>query len=542
MNKIKKIAVLLSAIFLATSAACSGKNTVSDEKTIKVLYSGFVNGSVPGDHENNPYKKYIDETYDVDYQLSLTADMSNEILKRYSSSRGDKPDVIMFSDYTDLQALYNQGFFVEDYTPYLDYMPNIRDFYKETKAISSIYQDGKLSCIAYPCGGWDWEYRIRRDWVKEWNEYRNTPGYGNPKTADDLLEMARWVKTAKGNNYYMFTSAGSQEGLGYIKQLLYMFTEYEDFYVDASGNINHPILDGSYKKFLDYLKIIVEEKHIDPDWYIQSWGNHKTKLQGGYIGMDWYTPVIAIEYMEGGNGSEAERSNIWTTLHMPTDTEGVARQGFAYSHIGYKFAVSKTAAKSEEKMKKICRIINDMIYQPDQTLAESMHYKLRWGLDIDNYTIGSTEKENELEKILDSNGTETGFYAYYVKVNSRDHKKSSNGSLWDYGVPIQNADDKVIEYGQSKTYGQSAFDYIAMFNETDKYYESQTKPNYSDMISLTPKVVTNINAVIEEFAINYVRGTATRTYSEFVEYWKKSGAEALMTMAEAQLKQLGYIQ
>ena len=63
----KKIISFLVAFVMLLSmagclAGCNSGGTVSDERTIKVLYSGWVNGSVPTDYTNNPYKKVIDET------------------------------------------------------------------------------------------------------------------------------------------------------------------------------------------------------------------------------------------------------------------------------------------------------------------------------------------------------------------------------------------------------------------------------------------------------------------------------------------------
>ena len=87
----KRIFSLLIAcvLMLGLLSGCGGTQVENDSNTIKVLYEGWVNGAVPTDWESNPYKKVIDETYDVDWQLSLTSDIDNEILKRFSSTRGD---------------------------------------------------------------------------------------------------------------------------------------------------------------------------------------------------------------------------------------------------------------------------------------------------------------------------------------------------------------------------------------------------------------------------------------------------------------------
>lgn len=538
----KKISAFLLAVVLVLCcvAGCGKQSNTSDEKTIKVLYEGWVNGAVPLDYESNPYKKLIDETYGVDWQLSLTSDMNNEILKRFSSSHGDKPDVIIFTDVNKLKSLYNQGFLVEDYTPYLDAMPNISGFYTENRdQIGSIYtDDGKLMCVMYPRDTFAFNFRIRSDWVQEWNTAKGT--VGNPKTTDDLLDMARWVKQTKGSDYYLFTSAGENTDLGQIKNLIYMFSEHDSWYVTDDGQLSHPILDGSHKEFLDFMKTVVSEGLIDPDWYTQSWGNHKTNLFNGKIGIDWHSPAIALEYAEGT--TQAQKSGIWTNLEMPTNDENVVRQGMNFSRIGgYKIVINKNC--SEEKIRKILTIFNDMMWRETNDIENSLYYQLRWGLNIDGYTIGRTDKENELEKVLDAEGNDTGFYAYYTQVNKDAHAKSKYGSLWDYGVPITSPEDRVIEHGQLQSYNESAYDYIKLFYDTRNYYDRQTTLNYQDMIrSSDPKLVNNVEAMVNEFEINYIQEKNSMSYDEFVQKWLSSGAKQMQSSAEQQLRELGYIQ
>lgn len=534
------LAFAMSLISVFGIAGCS-KTPEKTEKTIYVLYEGFVNGSVPDSYDDNPYKKLIDETFDVDYRLSVTSDLNTEIMKRYSSSNAIKPDIVVFSDYNQMRTLYDQGWYIDDYTPYLEYMPNIKPFFdseESRKSVASIYDGDNLTCIMYPNDGSDWMYRIRRDWVAEWNAAKGTEG--NPETVDELLDMARWVKRSKGEGYYLFTSAGGLKSLGYIANFQAMFSEYTDWYVDASGQINHPILDGTHKQYLDFLKTVIEEELIDPSWYTQDWGAHKTNLYSGKIGIDYYAPVLAVEYMEGSGANETTGAGIWTSLEMPTSEPGVRRQGNNYSRIGYVFAINKDNESSPERMEKICSIINDMMWQETDDITSSLYYQLRWGIGIDNYTLDAVDKENELEKIVDADGQDTGYYAFYASVNRDDHKRSSFGSLWDYGKPIQWS-DKVIEYGKVSSYGQSAYDFIAMQEETQAYYAKQTKPKFLDMLSLPSKVVTRVESTIDEFEINYIKGTSAYTYEEFVQRWLTSGASSLKEVAEQQLRALGYI-
>lgn len=550
MKSVKRLAVIFAAVLLTLSmalgiAACGGGGGTGGTKegnVITVLYEGFVNGAVPTDHENNPYKKVIDEKYGVDYQLSVTSDLNTEIMKRYSSSNAVKPDIVVFGDYNQLRTLYDQGWYIDDYTPYLEYMPKLKTFFDEEenrRAVASIYEGDALTCLMYPNEGADWQFRIRKDWVAQWNEAKGTSG--NPKTVDELLDMARWVKQSKGEGYYLFTSAGGLKSLGYIAEFMYMFTEHSSWYVDDTGKINHPYLDGSHEKYLNFLRTIVSEGLIDPSWYTQDWAAHKTNLYAGKIGIDYYTPVLAVEYMEGNGGQEAGNSGIWTSLSMPT-ADGLVRKGHPeYSRIGFKFAIGKENEGNPERMEKICRIINDMMYEETDDIESSLYYQLRWGITIDNYTLTATDKENEFERVLDEEGNDTGYYAFYTTVNREGHKRTNYGSLWDYGKPIQWG-DHVIEYGKSASYGQSAYDFIEMFEQSQAYYGQQTLVNYADVVSLPSRIVTRTQSTVDEFEINYIKGTTRDTYADFVSKWLQSGASSLQTTAEQQLRTLGYIQ
>lgn len=530
---VKLIAFLTCALMAFGFVACGSEpNVGGDDRTINILYEGWINGAVPSDYENNPYKKFIDETFDVDYRLSLTSDFKSEIAKRYSSPKSEKPDVVVFRDYLTFKSLYNQGWYIEDYTPWLDYIPNLKDYYtKNRNSIASLWEGDNLTCLAPLNPNTYWSWKIRKDWVKDYGKM--------PATADELLDMARWVKREYGDDYYLFTSAGENENLGYLGYLQYMFGEYNDWYVDENGNVNHPVLDGSKKQLLDYIKIIEEEGLVDPNWYTQSWGNHKTKLYNGHIGMDWYPAVIAQEYLSGNGNDESKASGIWQFMPMPTSEPGIVRQGVTKSNFTNFIAINKDVEKNESKMKKILKIINDMMFQPTDDIENSVYYKVRWGLGIDGYTLGDGP-ENEFTEVKDEDGNGTGFYAYFVRKNPNDHKKTSYGSLWDYGTIWENLGDKVIEYANVSAYGQSAFDFIQMYNDTQAYYAKQTKPNYMEAINLNSQLVAITTLISNEFEINYIKGRET-DYEAYKAEWLEAGGSTLKQSVEAQLRALGVI-
>jgi putative aldouronate transport system substrate-binding protein len=538
----KLIALLVTVIMSASLAACGigggiidnngDDNGGGDDRTINILYEGWINGSVPSDYENNPYKKLIDETFDVDYKLSLTSDFKAEIGKRYSTNNSAKPDVIIFRDYMQLKSLYNQGWYVQDYTPWLEYVPNLKEYYQTNRTkIASLWEGDNLTCLSQVHPNTYWSWKIRKDWVEDYGRM--------PQTADDLLDMARWVKTAYGSDYYLFTAAGENKNLGYLGYLQYMFGEYNDWYVDAGGNVNHPILDGTRKQMLDYVKIIEQENLADPNWYTQSWGNHKTKIYNGHVGMAWYPAVIAQEYLSGNGNDESKASGIWQFMPMPTSQAGVVRQGATKNNFSTFIAINADVEKNETKMKKILKIINDTMFTPTNDIENSLYYQLRWGLNIDGYTLGDGP-ENEFTEVKDANGDGTGFYAYFVKKNASSHKKTAYGSLWDYGTILENLGDKVIEYVNSSSYGQSALDFIEMYNDTQAYYAKQTKTNYTEAVSLNSRIVSTTTMISNEFEINYIKGRET-DFDAYKNEWLNAGGSTLKQSVEAQLRALGVI-
>ena len=60
--------------------------------------------------------------------------------------------------------------------------------------------------------------------------------------------------------------------------------------------------------------------------------------------------------------------------------------------------------------------------------------------------------------------------------------------------------------------------------------------------SSDPKLVNNVEAMVNEFEINYIQEKNSMSYDEFVQKWLSSGAKQMQSSAEQQLRELGYIQ
>lgn len=529
-----KKAVYLTLIFILTIclSACGGKTQTVNGQTdlnIELIATGWNNMAIPSDYNLNPYKKYIDEKYDCNFTLTVTPDLKTELSKRYSTNKGKKPDVVVFYDeqFNIMKQLYNQGWFVEDYTPYLEQIPNIKGCVSEgTNAYYKLTENGNLIALTIPADAHTWAFRIRKDWVEKYS-----PTGKNPVTVDELLEMGRNIKKdPQMEGKYLFTAAGDNLGVGYLGNFIYMFSNHAGWYVEDNKATND-ILSGAHKKWLDFIRTIYQEGLLDPDFYTQSWAQKRGKLATEKVGLDWYCAEIDEEIC-WSNKDNLDFSGKWTTLYMPTDTVGVERPAGQFESLDRLFVISKDAAKDETKMNKILKFLNDIVYPSDT------YYKLRWGIDIDGYEIGTGKN---VQPVLDEKGEETGFYAYFDRLKS-GAAKHTNGGLWDYGCFLSNRSDKYIEYLTASTYEKTAYEFIKLYNDAINYNDTKCSKNYSEVLNLNVRITNNLSDLTSEYEIAYIRGSEPYPYEQFVENWKSMGGNTLLESVEQQFRRANYIQ
>lgn len=536
MKQLKKVLVaglalmLLISVFAGCGRQGGSVGETATDNIVEVIYNGWNNLPIANSYENNPYKEYIDETYGFDYRVSLTSNFNDEVSKRFASTRTRLPDIVVFdvADYAAMKSLYNQGFFIEDYTPYLDSMPQVKELFEtNTAAKAKLTENGNIIALTRPGNDPVWMHRIRKDWVEK---------YANgkiPETVDELLAMAANVKADSTTEYprYLFTAAGNREDIGDLHRYQFMFGDYDTWYVE-DGQVSHPILDGSHEKFLDFCRTIYENDYIDPNFLLQDWTQKKTYLYNDHIGIDYYTPAIATETVFYNEDDESY-ANIWTSMPMPTDTPGVERGAATQESFQQLFVINKDIVHNEEKFQSVLKFLNDMLYPEDESQRnDSLYMKIRWGVDIDNYEIG---EDKEMEPVL-RDGEDTGFITYYYQMNADNHTRPTNGSTWDYGVIMATTDDKVIEYLGATQYGQSAYDYIDLFNDALEYNTEHANVNYGEMVNLSSTIEGRLTDLLNEFETTYILGTNTMSYEEFKQQWLQYGGQTALEAVTAQFE------
>lgn len=544
MKKIMKICTfaLAAATLCCTFAGCGGgggngsAGPTATDNIIEFVYDGWSNLPIANSYDNNPYKKYVDETYGFDFRVSLTPDFDNEVTKRFSSTKTRQPDVVMYDiwNYTAMKSLYNQGFFIEDYTPYLNSLPRYKSLFESNVAAKAkLTENGNLIALTRPADQPVWMHKIRKDWVDKY------AGGKIPATVDELLEMAKEVKAAStiDSEKYLFTAAGNNKNIGDLKRFQFMFGDYEDWYVTKDKQVSHPILDGTHEKFLNFCRTIWQEGYLYPNFYNQDWQQKKTALFHDGVGIDYYTPAIATEHILYNNNDETQ-TDIWINMPMPTDTAGVTRNAPTKATFQKLFVINKDVVKNETKFASLLKFLNDMLYPEDETARDDSTYmKMRWGVGIDNYTIGEGK---EMEPVM-RDGKDTGFVTYYYQKNQKDHARPVNTATWDYGVLMSTTDDKVIEYSSATKYGNSAYNYIDLFNGALEYHKTHSNFNYGEMLNISSKIEGRLTDLVNEFEITYIMGTTKTTYAEFKSQWLQYGGETAQKAAQSQFAAAGLL-
>lgn len=384
----KKIITLLLALTLVFGlAGCGeregGSGTGTDTQKINILFSGWVNTPTTAD---DPYRAYIAENYGLNVQLNANSDFENAAIMAFNSTE-NRPDIISFPSYTSYRKFFKQGVLLDDWTPYLQYMPNFsKSLNAQSQAASkAVFTDGeKLTALWTPADPPTWSLKLREDWLDMYRKDKAKEETWAPTTPDDLLDFARWIDAQKKagvkefEDAYAFSTAGGGNSLGVLGTWMpLMFGSVTvapyGFYVDKNGEVQFGTTDGSYKEFLDYFKIIVEEQLIEPAWFTQQYAERK-RTYAGKIGIEWMPGEITkntqaefndkkITYAQRGmtppegksENDVIDATDLWKTYALPK------KQGTENERAGYMpgtglagkvITVSKATAQSKSKMEK----------------------------------------------------------------------------------------------------------------------------------------------------------------------------------------------
>ena len=573
MNKKVAKSILSTALLLTMTCAsvgCGGSggtNTGDGTKyNVSLLMQGWTNTPTT---DSDPYMKWISDNYNLNVTLNATTDFTNSVMIGFSST--NKPNIVSFPTFTSFQSLRNQGVLLTDWTPYLDLMPNFKKMlYSDSQAFTKQVltdSDGNLNAIWTPAETPTWSLKIREDWAEEYRAL--TADYdqnGNvttvasdvyvpagatvtdggewmPETPEDLLYFARYIKVFKNKgldkaDYFGFTTAGGGTSLGTLETWMPLMwgrvpVAPYGFYVNSDNEIAFSTTDGTYELYLDYLKQIVSEELIDPNWFSQSFSNDK-RTTYGKIGIQWYPGSITsstdIDANAGKSDSEkVDTTDWWETYPLPVSEDSdnefagyMAGEGLA----GNIITVSKQTAMNKGMMEQICKLIDDCYANYDATTDTYERGKaydaLRWGVGVDSGM-----------EYLEIKGTNL---VYCNTDGDGNTYRSIYTGAWDWGAWISSSYDGVVQ-GLTKDITSITLK-VAEHNLKTATYK--TTPQIGEYLTLDSSLITDMTLDMASFAYKYATGTASKTVSEYCDYWKTSlKGNELLQQAAQQYKALG---
>ncbi len=551
------ISLLVSAAALFSVVGCgdrrpAGTGTESSNK-VTILCSAAVGTPTT---ENDPYKKYIEDNYGLDVTLVAASDFSTTSQLKFSNT-DDMPDIVAFENIDSFRTIYNQGVLLNDWTPYLDKMPNFSSIVNTPDAdrpgepsiarLMLTEDDGLTALWTLPDPP-SWSLKIREDWA---NEFRATEDGANwqPNTPDDLLNFARWIKVNKPG-CYAFSTAGEQTDFGVLGTWIPLMYGAVcqlpwGIYFDENNNVDFGITDGTEKLMLDFIRKIVKEGLIEPNWYYQN-ASQKTST-AGKIGIEWYTGEISEttqgyfnRQAQANNSTPVDTSDWWKTYPVPKDPSR-PYGGFQPSDgfLGTIITVSVKAANDEAKMEKIIAFLDDLAMTKsvndngETVYNRSKGYDaLRWGIGIeDSLSFQTIENTSRVYLYTGDEGVENRAY------------RSQYPGAWDWGMFFRSKDDGVVQGTSNQTVTKIVNKVIEHDATTANYTR---RMQYGGVLKLDSSIISTLTKKMQAFEYEYVNANwseqeSQTKYEAFVADWKRSGGEALLAEAAKQFRNYGWI-
>lgn len=476
---------------------------LSQKYTIEILVSGVFNQASPRD----PIKEYLDEQLNVDLKLTTVKgdDLQNTIATRFAA--GEPPDLIMVPKDIAL-TLFEQGQ-TADATAVLPYMPQAAQYVTEQYAKWATVDGQMIGVPRYPVFPDNWGLFIRSDWL-------DTLGMSAPTTEDELFAYAQAVVSndpngnGKADEYFMATG-GDGNGWTMMNNLLPMYG-HPGWNV-ADGKINHPMLDGTTKRFLEYIKKLNDAKLLAPDWYTTAWEPLKALTYNDQLGAVTYPGWnLATETVTAKQADQDDvaTASIWEPLQPLKSNDGRGGNYAPGGAPGGLFVFSARLAEDEGKLKRVAHLLDTLIYPNQNYWAASQG--------------GGPEvwPDEGIRVALNPDGTNVFFIPDTSTTKQPDYTGLQDWQWLGYSLVWQVYDDPVGSLGSE--WNQEV---IAM----PRYQ------NYDIFLTLDGPTTTKLNDFQLENEIQFVLGT--RSFDEwdaYVEEWKAAGGQELLEQAAEQLQ------
>jgi hypothetical protein len=304
----------------------------------------------------DPIATYLGKKYNarITYTTVAGDDLPTVISTRFAAR--DYPDAIILGGQLDLlKQLYDAGQLMDAQIP-LRYMPNAAQYFTEDYHNYISYKGAYLAVSRYPIQG-SWNPFVRKDWLAKLNMKM-------PSNANELLTYARAVTNndPDGNgrkDTWFAGGAGNGRGFGMLEALLPYFGN--PGYNIKNGKINHPMLDGTRKEFISFLRTLQNDGLLAPDWYTIDWESFKSYSLNDKIGyVNYPASNLNQEQMIAKGLVDKPNDTSWVVWDpLPPFSSGKA--GIAPGP-AMNFVFLAQTGNDPVKLKRIAHILDNSLY------------------------------------------------------------------------------------------------------------------------------------------------------------------------------------
>lgn len=478
---------------------------MSKSYSIDIMVGGFINQPAT--------KDLIKEFYEKTFNIKLTftnlssEDLINKTNVRFTSGSG--PDVVLLGDRPVAQALFKQNQLLEA-TEILPYMPQTMQYVTEEYRKWAT-DEGKLIGIPrLPVFPDVWGNFIRQDWLAEL-------GMDMPSNADELFNYAKAVteqdpdRNGENDTWFMGT-AGAGQGWGMMAGLIDMFGHRSWNVKD--GKINHPMLDGTTKAFLEYVKKLNDHKLLAPDWYTIQWEQFKAYTLQNKIGMVNYPGWNLLQEQYTAAQGDSKTLDYWKPIPpLTSDRNNEGKLGPGGSPGGITI-ISKKVADDPGKLKRIAHFLDALQY-PN---------KYYW---VGPQGGGPEIWPDYTKVVKNDDGT---YYYDSDMVKLQNEMKPELKGMMDW----QNIAYTLI-------WERHKYSDEFPYNEPGDRYQDEVRSyprvvNYDMLLNLDGPITNRLKDFTQKNEIAFVLGKRSfDEWDKYVEEWKKAGGQQLSDQAAGQL-------
>lgn len=316
------------------------------------------------DYDHNPWVDAFKRNFNIKLKSAWVSNDYDTKLN-LSIADGDLPDIFacnakQFQELKDADMIWDMTEAYEKYASdeLKECMEAEPDTFNTAKG-----EDGKLYAI--PKMHWGIIDQPTMVWIrKDWKE---KSGMEDPKTMDDLINLARKFKEQNNSKF----AISEDQNLNGLRILAEGFGEHPRLWVEnEDGKIEYGYVQPGMKEVIKQYSEWYKEGLIDPDFPTKDWNQKNASMINGEVGIDpgyqyWgYNPGPDVV---SANGPEA----VFEAYETPSATGEPVKASIRFANLGY-LVVSKDCPNPEALIKILNYTLDPEYLDDDEEIQKSL--------------------------------------------------------------------------------------------------------------------------------------------------------------------------